>query len=509
MYGRPGVYVEENLLSSPPSVDPSVATAIFVAAHGRGPTEPTTVRSWADFTRIYGGFPSLTSMLPYSLFNYFNNGGTNAIVLRVPGAGATAASRTLLDRDSTEAAATLEVEAKNVGAWGNDIVVEVRDAGAEAFSLIVRYRGTVVERFEDLSMDPSSQRYVDTVVNSARGGSVYITVTDLFSVNSDEGANYAVVRPQVEDPSDPSELALAGGSAGDTPTTEALTNSIDQLSGVARHFLLNFPGETDEGLINAAITFCESQGEGFVVAETPPGSTVSESVSYGEGLQNSSYAAVYYPWIHVNDPASPGSTKLVPPGGAVAGLIAATDTTRGVWKAPAGIGTRVAGAVALERAFSNADLDTLNRSHVNVIRHIPNAGLCVMGARTLKRSGADKYLPIRRTMIYLRTALIDQTRWAVFEPNDAVLWAGLEANISQFLTGFWQSGGLKGNSVSEAFFVRSDASINTTDVVAAGEVRVQVGVALRYPAEFIVITLSQWEGGAAVNEVEIASGPNL
>lgn len=514
MYGRPGVYVEESLLSSAPTTDPSTSTAVFVAAHGRGPVDPTSVRSWADFTRIYGGFPARTSMLPYTLYNFFNNGGTDAVILRVAGAGAAKAARTFNDRFAGVAgpAPTLDVVADNVGAWGNDVSISILDAGADRFSLHVHHGGTgnlsVVERFLDLSMNPDSERYVEAVINAAMGGSTYITVTDLNSPNSSTGTDYATTRPAVT----ANPVALAGGLNGDTPTNVDLTNAIPKLATVsARHYLLNFAGVSDDTVINAALTHCKDVGNAFLVVDSPPGLDADGAVAYGNTLQASSYGAVYYPWIHVADPASTGqgATKLVPPGGAVSGLIATTDVSRGVWKAPAGLAARVAGAVGLERALTNADLDTLNSSHVNAVRHISQVGVCVMGARTLKRSDADKFIPIRRTLIHLRSLLLESTRWAAFEPNDSLLWSSLEAHISQLLTGFWQSGGLKGNTAGEAFFVRSDASMNTPDVVAAGEVRVQVGVALRYPAEFIVITLSQWEGGNAAAEADLTTAANV
>lgn len=503
-YGRPGVYVEESLGMSAPSSDPSISTAVFIAAHGRGPTTPVSIEQWADFTRIYGGFPSRTSLLPYSLFNFFNNGGRNATILRLVGLNAATADRTLNDRNATVAGPqpTLQVVADNPGAWGNDILIGIADAGNTEFSLTVYLGGSntlnVVERFEDLSMDPDAPRYVENVINSARGGSSFITVTDLFSTST---GGYGVTRPAATAPGSP--VALAGGLDGDPPVAADYSNALPQLENLTQTYLLNFPGVTDDAIINSALTHCQNTGKGFLVIDPPQGNTVADVKAYVDTLQANSYGAVYYPWVHVSDPAAnqPGQTRLVPPGGSVCGQIAQTDASRGVWKAPAGIAHRIAGAVGLERSFSPSELDSLHSSHVNAVRHLAGAGIVVYGARTLKRSGADKYVPIRRTMIYLRHALLETTRWAAFEPNDSLLWSDLEANISQLLTGFWQSGGLKGDTVNEAFFVRADASLNTPDVVAAGEVRVEVGVALRYPAEFIIIRLSQWEGGSGSVEV--------
>ena len=483
-FGHPGVYVRERLLSGQPDFDPSVSTAVFVAAHGRGPLEPTEIRSWSEFVRIYGGFPARTSLLPYALFNYFNNGGTNAIAVRVVGTGAATASADLDDRDATPEP-TLSVTAKNPGLWGNDISIGILDVGEDRFELRVHFGGTgaanIVERFTDLSMDPDSPRNVEAIINSASGGSFYISVEDLESDGTDARPALTAGTP----------VSLAGGDDGDTPSVEDLTASVAELEKINRTFVVNFPGTSETAVIDAALAKCEELGRGFLLIDSVPGAIPSETADYAESLSASSYGAVYYPWAHYRDPASSGSgaTRHLPPGGAVAGIIAATDTSRGVWKAPAGLSARIAGAVSLERSLSDSDLDMLHGGHVNAIRHIAQTGICVMGARTLKRSDADKYVPIRRSLIHLRRELLERTRWASFEPNDAVLWNELQSRLSQFLTGYWQEGGLKGQTASEAFFV------NTGPGNDDSEVRAEVGVALRYPAEFVVITLSQWEGG--------------
>ena len=495
-FGHPGVYVRERLLSGQPSFDPAVSMAVFVAAHGRGPTSPTHIRSWSEFVRIYGGFPARTSLLPYALYNYFNAGGSNASIIRVLGTGAATASLELSDGDATPAP-TLDVSAKNEGNWGNDISIGILDVGEDRFELRVHFGGTsdanIVERFVDLSMDPDSSRNVESVINSASSGSSYITVTDLESANAGDPPDYGAIRPEATT----TPLSLAGGDDGDTPSTQDMTDSVEELGKIDRTFVLNFPGVSEESIIDAALSKCEETGKGFLIADSPPGLPTDEVTDHAGTLASSSYGAIYYPWLHYRDPSatSSGSTRRLPPGGSVAGLIVATDTKRGVWKAPAGLDNRIPGAIRLERELADSDLDELHSAHVNAIRHIAQTGICVMGARTLKKSDADKYIPIRRTLIYLRQALLERTRWAGFEPNDEILWSDLESRLSQFLTGFWQEGGLQGNTAAEAFYVRSDSSINPPEAVASGEVRVEVGVALRYPAEFVIITLSQWEGG--------------
>lgn len=504
-YNRPGVYVEETLRTRNPEAAPSASAAVFVAAHGRGPASPHLVRSWSDFSRVYGGFPSATSLLPYAVFQYFNNGGREAYVVRVLGDAPAVSDASFNDRGDPSAVETLQVEAVNAGVWGDEIYVGITDAGEDRFDLTVFYGGItkqhIVERFTDLTMDPENGRYVETVVNSILSGSSYVTVHNTNSANLDldEETPYAVVRPGA---TGASPLQLSGGDNGDAPLAADLTDALTGLESLNRTYILNYPGVSDEGVINAALTHVAASGRGFVVIDPPAGLEPSAAVSYAETLQGVSHGAVYYPYIQISDPGAgtQGATKLVPPGGAVCGVMAATDATRGVWKAPAGLAARVSGAVSTEVRLTSEDLDLLNLNHVNAIRHAPGAGFVIWGARTLKKTQADKYVPIRRMLIHLKKSLEDNTEWAVFEPNDSVLWNTLQAGIEGYLNGIWQQGGLRGTSPEEAFYVKSDAEINPVSSIEAGIVNVEIGVALQYPAEFVVIKLSQWEGGASSSD---------
>ena len=501
-YKRPGVYVEEQLRTRNPSPSPSSTTAVFVASHGQGPLEPHLVRSWSDFTRVYGGFPSRTSLLPYSVFQFFNNGGRDAYILRITGAGPVVADTIFQDQGATPDD-TILVEAVNPGGWGNNISIGIENSDDDAFNLTVYLGGTgllnIVERFPGLTMDPDSAMYVETKINSVLSGSSYITVHDVNSSNlvDDE---YSVVRPE-ETGINP--VALTGGDNGAEPVTGDFIDGLVLLETIDRTYDLNFPGVTEAAVINAAIEHVADKGTGFVIIDPPSNLDVTGVIDWAEGINNSSYGAVYYPYVHISDPGAntPGSTRLVPPGGSIAGVCARTDASRGVWKAPAGLEARVSGGVSTERRFSNEDLEQLNSNHINTIRHAPGAGFVVWGARTLRKNRADMYVPIRRSLNWLRKTLQSSTEWAVFEPNDSNLWESLETSISRFLTGYWQQGGLRGVDPEEAFYVKCDADINPVSSIEAGVVNVEIGVALQYPAEFVVIKLSQWEGGSAVTEV--------
>ena len=226
--------------------------------------------------------------------------------------------------------------------------------------------------------------------------------------------------------------------------------------------------------------------------------TASNFADYG------GYAAHYAPALTMVDPAKtgPGAIRKTYPGGAIAGLIVRTEVQRSVAKAPAGYSAEIRGALGLTVNLSNDDIGTLydGNPYVNSFKAIPGAGIAVFGARTLARTTSDKYIPVRRTLNYLKHSLKQLTQFAVFEPNDANLWSRLNVTISGFLAEFYREGGLKGANASQAFFVVCDSSNNTATNIDQGIVNIEVGVALQNPAEYIVINLSQWSGGS--NTVE-------
>lgn len=259
---------------------------------------------------------------------------------------------------------------------------------------------------------------------------------------------------------------------------------------------------------NALIAWVDApktNGRHFVVAETAGSLTVDGALGASGALTETSRAAVYYPNVYIKDPIgrSGSSIRKVGPSGAVAGLYINTDRIAGPFKAPAGIGTKIVDAIALERAFSSTDLDSLNtgtdasgsivgNNVVNAIRNIPGAGIVVMGGRTLKQDGtANRYVNMRRSLTYIEKRLNDNAAFAVFENNTEKLWARIITSLGSFLNEYRNQGGLRGTTVEESFYIKCDAENNTAASIQAGEVHIEVGVALEYPAEFVVINLSQ------------------
>ena len=204
------------------------------------------------------------------------------------------------------------------------------------------------------------------------------------------------------------------------------------------------------------------------------------------------------------DPAKtgPGAVRDTYPCGAVAGVIARTENQRTVAKAPAGFAADVRGALGTVYQLSDADIGELYdyNPYINSFKAVPGAGVVVYGARTMATVTADKFIPVRRTLNYIKSSLKDITAFAVFEPNNELLWERLTARVGGFLGDFYRLGGLKGKTSREAFYVVCDSTNNNATSVDQGIVNVEVGIALQYPAEFIVINLAQWTGGS--NTVE-------
>ena len=218
-----------------------------------------------------------------------------------------------------------------------------------------------------------------------------------------------------------------------------------------------------------------------------------------DALTSSNFAGMYWPHLVVGDLVGVGRnpTITVPPGGYVAGLFARTDSRRGVFKAPAGTEATLAGTIAIEHQLNDLHSDELNPKGVNALRQIPGAGRVVWGARTMISSSEWRYVPVRRTAIFLRTSIYNGIQWAVFEANAEPLWASLRASIGGFMETQFRNGAFAGRTRDDAYFVKVDATTTTEIDQAAGIVNILVGFAPLRPAEFVVVKLSQKTQSAA------------
>lgn len=399
----------------------------------------------------------------------------------------------------TSRAATLQLSAKNVGSWGNNIYTKITASslGGAYFTVQVYSGGTdsanVVESFTDVTMNKTDANYAVNVIN---GGSNYITAVDVLTTDTFESTDNPATTQN------PAQLTTgSNGSAVDSAAIAAEVTA-GKLDSIDSALLLNAPGLTAAPDVDALLTYAASRGDVFVIidgANVEPSAQITLVNSYSTA--NAAYGAVYYPQVVIPNPmqTTTGATVTVPPGAAVLGQIVTTDASRGVFKSPAGVETRLSGVVSVAK-LTNSQLDSLNSNTaaINAIRYVPGSGIAVMGARTLKPGYSDRYISVRRSLIYLRKQTENITKFALFEPNDARLWNKIESTLNSFLTDFWQQGGLAGGSPTDAFYVKCDDENNTNLTISNGQVIAEVGVALQRPAEFIIIRISQYDGGAVV-----------
>lgn len=507
VFTRPGVYIDETLTPIAQAVSaPGASVAAFVGTIKQGgPITPTLVNSFAQYVSTFGGFGDASDAVPFAVYEYFNNGGTGAYIVRAVASDAVASNTTLMDTEGTPAA-TLKITAISPGTWGNQIYVDIvaNAAGTGRWDLVVYVGGStaafVRERFTGLSLNPSDSRNALTLVNSPQIGSAFIRISSLLT-----SAWVATHEPAVQ-----AAVALASGADGAAAVN--LATAAQRLETVQQNLVVNLPGVNDSTTINALATWAQGLGTVFIVVDGIRAQSTDNAASYasslvgmtsgGSALSSSSYLAVYAPWLVANDPATStnGSARLLPPGGAVMGQYARTDVTRGVQKPPAGIDTALRGVLDVQFTFSNTDQGTLNAAGINVIKADPGTGFVINGARTLSQGLPDRYVSIRRSLMLIKQGLLAATKFAVFEPNDQILWDHISAVVSQYLMTLMQVGVLAGSTPDQSFFVVCDSTNNTGASVANGVVNLQVGVALSAPAEFIVISIGQFSGGSTVTE---------
>lgn len=525
----PGVYIEE--ISSGVRTITGVATSItaFVGRALRGPTnQAITINSYADFERTFGGL-WLESALPFAVRDFFLNGGAQAIIVRCYGPDGVVAS------NATMAVNGLILEAASPGSWGNQLRVRIDHdtrplpgglPDPDLFNLSVKDVGTGrVEIFRNIAVVPGHARRVDTVLESDSVLLRAITVPAarpnppsaaiLPGENPDPfsdafPARYTVVTLPADGGSD--GVALTEADISDA-SLEAPKQGLYALLDADLFNLLCIPphklssainplaSDLEATLIDTAAAFCAAH-RAFLIIDPPYGSTLADlataSPTFQEGLTTTNHAALYFPNLLRPNPLHDNQLEEFAPCGAVAGIMARTDSDRGVWKAPAGLDARLVGVPALSVPLTDAETGQLNPLGVNCLRAMPAVGRVVWGARTLEgndRLGSEwKYIPVRRTALFIEESLFRGTQWVVFEPNDEPLWAQIRLNLGAFMNSLFRQGAFQGKTPREAYLVKCDRETTTQDDINRGVVNILVGFAPLKPAEFVIIKIQQLAG---------------
>ncbi len=516
----PGVYIDE-LPSSVRTIS-GVSTSVtgFIGRARRGPADRATViHGFADFERLFGGLWG-QSALSYAVRQYFLNGGATAVIVRVHG-GATAASLDLGNGVTLDAA--------NPGAWGAELRARVDHAtsdpsDATLFNLSVKDLGTgTVEVHRNLSTDSASPRFATQVLADE---SSLVVVTALPGQPPETPAPAAGATPFEDGPSGQLSNAIVatGGAddAGALPDNAVLggagppktgLNAFDEtedlnLLVVPPYDTTGFDGDVSAQVRTAALVYAR-QRRAVLLVDPPSGwNDVSDPTSGGSGVDSIAFglardanAALYFPRVRAPDPLQDGRLADFAPSGAVAGVIARIDAERGVWKAAAGTEATLIGVSGLSVALTDAENGQLNPQGINCLRALPGAGRVVWGARTLR--GADrladqwKYLPVRRTALFIEESLYRGTSWVVFEPNDESLWSQIRLNVGAFMNNLFRQGAFQGTTPREAYFVKCDGETTTQNDINLGIVNILVGFAPLKPAEFVIIHIMQLAGQVA------------
>jgi hypothetical protein len=438
--------------------------------------------------------------LGFAVYHYFANGGKEAYINRVLASNAVKATSTVSyfpNGNGQASAALFTATAVSAGTWGNGLTYEITAGSVSptasvipTFNLVIKLDGAEVERWNELSVDPSNNRNIDAVLDNY---SKFVTVSTPSAIAKAAWAWSTVTAT--------SSSGSNGTAIVDQDYVDAL-GKIDTIEGV---LLLNAVGKTSNTIVNAFLNKAETRGNSFVIID--PDAAQTDYTTIGGTVVGSytasSYGAVYYPALKMVDPSKsgPGAIRTTYPGGAIAGAYIRNEVSRTVAKAPAGSNVEVRNALGLLTQFTELQTGVLyNTYNVNMLKAIPGGGIIINGARTLSKSTPDKFIPIRRSLNFLKQAMKDVTSFAVFEPNDERLWNRLNMVTSSLLSEFWRAGGLKGANADQAYYIVCNSTNNTATTINNGEVHIEVGVALQYPAEYVVINISQWTGGS--NTVE-------
>jgi hypothetical protein len=511
----PGVYIEE--VPSGVHTITGVATSItaFVGRALRGPADdPLRIYSFADYERSFGGLWT-DSTMSYAVNQYFQNGGSDAIIVRVHNAALTG-SATLPPAAGTFTAAS-------PGAWAAQLRVRVdldldpdvvaANPANTMFNLNVKDLGTgTIEQHRNVSITATHPRFASAVLEQAsqllRGPSA------IAAQPSANGAPAATATDPFDDPSS-TPVTVGANADGSAITATQLYSGANMrtnkqgLYQLEKADLFNllviapYTADTDLAKTDWDAVVSYAQYRRAMVLVDAPSSWATAQAGTASGAivgvaSRNENAAMFFPRLNFSDPLRDNRIEPFAPGGAVAGVMARTDASRGVWKSPAGLDATLSGVLSLSVNLNDPENGALNQLGVNCIRNFPNTGATVWGARTLK--GADsiasewKYLAVRRMALFLEESLYRGTQWVVFEPNDEPLWAQIRLNIGAFMQTLFRQGAFQGASPKEAYFVRCDSTTTTQADIDLGIVNIIVGFAPLKPAEFVVIKLQQIAG---------------
>jgi len=529
----PGVYIQE--VPSGVHTITGVPTSItaFIGRTERGPVnDPTTINSFADYERNFGPLTLLGTM-GFAVRDFYLNGGSQAIIVRLDNGGKVATIT--LPATASPASSSLILEAASVGGWGANLVASVdydtkdkNSATPQLFNLTIRELDPVTkavrnsEKFINVSVDVNDSRFVPKVLelNSSLARVQTNAITNKYNLSTVRPDETIVSSGSPPEPK-PNPIGAVGGNDGNGLTKtnffgsgmQGAKQGIFALEKADLFNLLCIPpytpaNDVETDVLAEAVAYCRSRRAMMIVDSKSTWAkkdTAKKEFSDGTypGITgpDRTYSALFFPRLKQPNPLRDSQVEEFASCGAVAGIFSRTDAQRGVWKAPAGIDAGLVGVPQLSVPLTDDENGELNPLGVNCLRAFPVIGRVVWGARTL--DGADrltsewKYIPVRRTALFIEESLYRATKWVVFEPNDEPLWAQIRLNVGAFMQSLFRQGAFQGQTPRDAYLVKCDKETTTQNDINQGIVNIVVGFAPLKPAEFVIIKISQLAGQIA------------
>lgn len=506
--------------------------------------KPQLVTNWGQYQETFGSFVE-GAFLPHAVYGYFMNGGTRCYVLSIK--TIPKASAELLGSDGKSK--LLNVRAKQAGFEGLKLRVKVESPELKSGSAKSSGSKPKTDASEPNEETPPDNNPTLSPADNGAGRPFTLIIErkdrhdtwqEMEKVQNvtlveelDKKSNEKQVKIAYKNKKPPKTIELTLAEQRELPAQPWPKNGQQQSLQIDKKVLLPakfdeyqgdalertgllglaaidnvtmlcapdlmtpMPGQTEpkpeliQSVQQLMIDHCELMGDRVAILDSPPHKNPVEIKAWRQDdvAYDSSYAALYYPWVEIMDPIK-NEPMHMPPSGHIAGIWARNDQTRGVHKAPAN--ETISGAIGLAYDITHGEQQELNPLGINCLRKFPAMGIRVWGARTLTSDPAWRYINVRRLFNFVEKSIERGTQWVVFEPNDMMLWARVRRDTTAFLTTVWSSGALFGASPSDAFYVKCDEELNPVQVRDQGQLIIEIGMAPVKPAEFVIFRISQW-----------------
>ncbi len=496
----PGVYIQEIPDSEHTIQGVSTSTTAFIGIAKKGPVdEATTIHSFTGYERIFGGLWN-KSNLSFAVYQYFLNGGRDAVVVRVHDRAKVATFQI----DGSD----LRLQASSAGIWGTNLNIRISYQlendiidnydNTTAFSLTVMDTETKAwEIFRNLSTRREDMRYISHLVN--KWSNLIRVIEPASEIKKPPEGKFKLVKGSANDGY---RYLTDDKIIGNRGVSGTGIYSLDEVEAISMLCIppYNEDNTTSKNVYIKALEYCEARRAILIV--DPPEKWTKNKPTIDEienefGNIRHPNAVVFLPRIKAPDPIQKNNAnnlRSLVPSGVVAGMISKIDVEGGVWKRPAGIEVTLVGVFDFTLQLTDEDCDMLISLGINCLRSIPSSGMVVSGYHTMSTIDEWKYLPVRRTALFIEESLHRGTQWVVFEPNDEALWSQIRLNVGEFMQDLFRKGAFQGGTPKEAYLVKCDQETTTQYDINRGIVNIIVGFAPLKPAEFVILRIQQLAG---------------